>query len=139
MAAHHDDMPSMSSAPEPAGRGRPPAADSTASGSARPGIGPYGCQTCRRSARRRSPCRTGWLTASAPGASPGRTAPSALTLGADPHRDLHRVAGEAELLAQLPFHEPPVGGLEEAGGEQHEVRRAHAGLGGEQDLRLAAA
>src|SRR4051795_2946704 len=117
MAAHHDDMPSTSSAPEPDRRSRTPAADSTASGSVRPGIGPYGCQTCRRSARRRSSCRTGGLTASAPVASPGRTASGALTLRADPDRDLHRGAGEAELLAQLPFHEPPVGGLEEAGGE----------------------
>ena len=32
-----------------ASRSRTPLADSTTSGSARPGIGPYGCHTCRRS------------------------------------------------------------------------------------------
>src|SRR3954470_19044007 len=42
-------MPSTSS-PEPSARvSRTPLADSTTSGSRRPGIGPYGCQTCRRS------------------------------------------------------------------------------------------
>src|SRR5256885_2767105 len=109
MAAHHDDMPSTSSAPEPASLRRTPAADSTTSGSVRPGIGPYGCHTCRRSARRRSGRRTGGLTASAPGSSPGRAAPLALALRADPDRDLHRAALEAELLAQPPFHEPAGG------------------------------
>src|SRR5689334_24491299 len=123
MAAHHDDMPSMSSAPE-SSRRRTPEADSTTSGSVRPGIGPYGCHTCRRSARRRSWDRTGGLTASAPVSSPGRAASGALTLRADADGDLHRAAVEAELLAQPPFHEPAVGGLEEAGREQHEVRRA---------------
>src|SRR5690348_4071186 len=137
MAAHHDDMPSTSSAP-PASFSRTPAADSTTRGSARPGIGPYGCHTCRRSARRRSSNRTGGLTASAPVSSPRRAASRALALRADADGDLHRAAVEAELLAQPPFHEPAVGGLEEAGREQHEVRRAYPGLGGEQDLRLAA-
>src|SRR6266704_417505 len=142
MAAHHDDMPSTSSAPVPPGPAtlrRTPAADSTTSGVVRPGIGPYGCHTCRWSAWRRSRCRTGWLTASAPASRPGRAAPRVLALGADPDRDLHRAAVEAELLAQPPLHEPAVGRLKEARGEQHEVRRAHASLGGEQDLRLAAA
>src|SRR5689334_8422662 len=152
MAAHHDDMPSMSSAgglggvappadnrapeaPGPASLRRTPAADSTTSGSVRPGIGPYGCHTCRRSARRISSNRTGGLTASAPVSSPRRAASRALALRADADGDLHRAAFEAELLAQPPFHEPAVGGLEEAGREQHEVRRAYPGLGGEQDLR----
>src|SRR5581483_2070491 len=127
MAAHHDDMPSISSVPEPASSRRTPEADATTRGSARPGIGPYGCHTCRRSARRRSSGRTGGLTASAPVSGPGRPASRALALGPDADGDLHRAALEAELLAQPPFHEPAVGGLEEAGGEQHEVGRADAG------------
>jgi spermidine synthase len=59
-----------------------------------------------------------------------------LALGPDPHRDLHRAALEAELLAQPPLDEPAVGRLEESRGEQHEMRRPDSGLGGEQDLRL---
>jgi len=70
----------------------------------------------------------------------GRTAAGAgIPLGPDAHRDLHRAALEAELLAQPPLDEPAVGRLEESGGEQHEVRRPDPGLGGEQDLRLPAA
>src|SRR6516162_11375209 len=136
MAAHHDDMPSISS-PPPARRRRTPAADSTTSGSARPGIGPYGCHTCRRSDRRRSSGRTGGFTASAPPGRTGGAAGMALALGPDPHRDLDRAAVEAELLAQPPLHEPAVARLEEPRGEQDEMRRPDPGLGGEQDLGLA--
>src|SRR6185312_11154252 len=100
MAAHHDDMPSTSS-PPPANWRRTPEADSTTSGSIRPGIGPYGCHTCRRSDSRRSSGRTGGFTASAPpGRTSGATAALALALGPDPDRDLDRAAVEAELLAQ---------------------------------------
>src|SRR6516225_5150992 len=120
MAAHHDDMPSTSS-PDPARRRRTPAADSTTSGSVRPGIGPYGCHTCRRSAWRRSSGRTGGFTASAPAARTGGAAAGmAFALGPDPDRDLDRAAVEAELLAQPPFHEPAVARLEESRGEQDE-------------------
>jgi spermidine synthase len=71
----------------------------------------------------------GWPTAAGAG----------LALGPDPHRDLDRAALEAELLAQPPLHEPPVGGLEEPRGEQDEVRRPDPSLGGEQDLGLPTA
>src|SRR6185437_16822308 len=101
---------------------------------------PYGCHTCRRSDSRRSSSRTGGLTASAPTGRPGGAAAGvALALGPDPDRDLDRAAVEAELLAQPPLHEPAVARLEEPGGEQDEVRRPDAGLGGEQDLGLAPA
>src|SRR5215468_8280212 len=140
MAAHHDDMPSTSSSPDPARRRRTPAADSTTSGSVRPGMGPYGCHTCRRSAWRRSASRTGGFTASAPTGCPGGAAAEvALALGPDPDRDLDRAAVEAELLAQPPLHEPAVARLEEPRGEQDEVRRPDAGLGSKQDLGLASA
>src|SRR6476660_4880235 len=123
MAAHHDDMPSTSSSPDRARRRRTPDADSMTSGGVRPGIGPYGCHTCRRSASRRSRSRswgrTSGFTTSAPTASPGRTAPGmALALGPDPDRDLDRGALEAELLAQPPLDEPAVARLEEPRGEQ---------------------
>src|SRR6266568_3791316 len=138
MAAHHDDMPSTSSTPDPASRSRTPEADSTTSGGVRPGIGPYGCHTCRRSDSRRSISRTGGFTASAPTGRPGgATAGMALALGPDPDRDLDRAAVEAELLTQPPLHEPAVARLEEARGEQDDVRWPDAGLGGEQDLGLA--
>jgi hypothetical protein len=52
----------------------------------------------------------------------------AIALGPDPDRDLDRAAVEAELLAQPPLHEPAVARLEEARGEQDEVRRPDAGL-----------
>src|SRR5437899_8417713 len=117
MAAHHDDMPSTSStgvsgglggvvppgdgrAPDPARRRRTPDADSTTSGAVRPGIGPYGCHTRRRSDSRRSLSRTGGFTASAPAGRAGRAAAGmAIALGPDPDRDLDRAAVEAELLA----------------------------------------
>jgi spermidine synthase len=80
------------------------------------------------------------VLAAALGARGGPAAAGAgLALGPDPHRDLNRAALEAELLAQPPLHEPPVGGLEEPRGEQDEVRRPDPGLGGEQDLGLPAA
>src|SRR5262245_41155581 len=142
MAAHHDDMPSTSSTgvPGPASRSRTPDADSTTSGGARPGIGPYGCHTCPRSDRRRSSSRTGGFTISAPAGRPGGTAAGmALALGPDPYRDLDRAAVEAELLAQPPLDEPAVARLQEARGEQDEMRRPDAGLGGEQDPGLAPA
>src|SRR6476646_6314993 len=150
MAAHHDDMPSTSStgvsggyggvdppvrgrfcgvvasggSSEPASRRRTPAADATTRGSVRPGMGPYGCHTCRRSDSRRSISRTGGFIASAPTGRPGGAAAGvALALGPDPDRDLDRAAVEAELLAQPPLHEPAVASLEESGGEQAEVRR----------------
>jgi len=48
----------------------------------------------------------------------GRTAAgTALPLGPDAHRNLHRAALEAELLAQPPLDEPAVGRFEEPGGE----------------------
>src|SRR5690242_20839190 len=140
MAAHHDDMPSTSSTPDPAKRSRTPAADSTTRGGVRPGVGPYGCHTCRRSDSRRSVSRTGGFTASAPTGRPGGAAAGmTLALGPDPDRDLDRAAVEAELLAQPPLYEPAVARLEEPGGEQDEVRRPDAGLGREQDLGLAPA
>src|SRR6266478_6616539 len=140
MAAHHEDIPSTSSAPDSASRSLTPDADSTTSGTVRPGIGPYGCHTCRRSDSRRSLSRTGRFTASAPAGRASRAAAGmAITLGPDPDRDLDRAAVEAELLAQPPLHEPAVARLEEPGGEQDEVRRPDAGLGGEQDLGLAPA
>src|SRR6516225_5480908 len=75
------------------------------------------------------------------GAAPGPAFPPGTTfaLGPDPDGNLHRAALEAELLAQPPLDEPAVGRLEEPRGEQDEVRRADADLGGEQDLGLAAA
>src|SRR5215472_7734396 len=121
MAAHHDDMPSTTSAPEfpgPASRSRTPDADSTTSGGVRPGIGPYGCHTCLRSDRRRSSSRTGGFTISAPAGRPGGAASGmALALGPDPYQDLDRAAVEAELLAQPPLDEPAVARLQEARGE----------------------
>src|SRR6185437_6133336 len=142
MAAHHDDMPSRSStgvsgglggvvppggSREPASRRRTPAADATTRGSVRPGMGPYGCHTCRRSDSRRSISRTGGFTASAPTGRPGGAAAGgALAFDPDPHRDLDRAAVEAELFAQPPLHEPAVARLEESGGEQDEVRRPYA-------------
>ena len=54
-------------------------------------------------------------------------------------RDLDRGAVEAQLLAQLALQEPPVAGLEEAGGEDDEPRRPDVGLGHVLDLRGAAA
>src|ERR1700759_747054 len=117
MAAHHEDMPSTSSSPDPATRRRTPDADSTTSGSVRPGIGPYGCHTCRRSDWRRAMGRTGGSPASAPTGRPGRAAAGmVLALGPDPDRDLDRAAVEAELLAQRPFHEPAIARLEQPRG-----------------------
>src|SRR3954447_23194094 len=48
---------------------------------------------------------------------------SALALLASPHGDLDRRALEAEGLTQPPLDEPPVPGVEEARGEEHEPRR----------------
>src|SRR5690606_12759600 len=62
-----------------------------------------------------------------------------LSLLSDLHGDLDGRAGEAELLAQAPFDEAPVGLFEPAGGEQHELGRLDRRLGGEEDLRLLAA
>ena len=58
-----------------------------------------------------------------------------LPLLADPYRHLDRGALEAELLAQAPLNEPPVGLLEEPGSEQHDVRGPGTCLRGEEDLR----
>src|SRR4051794_9357560 len=55
-----------------------------------------------------------------------------------PHVDLDGAALEAELLPQLPLQKPPVTGLQEPRGEQHEGRRPGRRLGGEQDLGLLA-
>ena len=52
---------------------------------------------------------------------------------ARPYRDLHRRTREVELLAQLALDEPDVPGIQQPRREQHELRRAHAGLSGEQD------
>src|SRR5215472_11605355 len=76
------------------------------------------------------------------GARPGRARPAgraARRALAQPQRNPHRAAGEAELLPQPPLDEPPVARLQEPGGEQHEVRRPDPRLGGEKNLRLAAA
>src|ERR1700759_2700055 len=109
MAAHHDDIPPPGPPPPPS-RSRIPAADSTTSGGVRPGMGPYGCHTCRRSDPRRSISRTGGFTALAPTGRPSGTgAGVAPPLCPDPDRDLDRAAVEAELLAQPPLHEPAVG------------------------------
>src|SRR4029077_6510226 len=105
MPPHHDDMPSTSP-PPPVSWRRTPEADSTTRGSVRPGIGPYGCHTCRRSDSRRSSGRTGGFTPSAPPGPPrGATPALAFALGPAPDRDLDRTAVEAEFLAQPPLHE----------------------------------
>src|SRR6516162_871915 len=80
--------------------------------------------------------RSPFLSPASPAAAAGR---AALRIGPQPHRHPHRAALEPEFLTQPPLDEPPVTGLQEAGGEQHEMRRPEAGLGREQDLRLAAA
>ena len=73
-AAHHDDMPSISSAPS-ASRSRTPLASATTSGGYVPGIGAYGCQTrCLSSSssfswesmERIIPNVRGWLSAAYP-------------------------------------------------------------------------
>ena len=48
------------------------------------------------------------------------------------HRDAHRGAVVAELLAELALQVAAVTGVQEPGGEQHDCRRAGAGHGGEQ-------
>ncbi|GHI16215.1 hypothetical protein Scinn_56790 [Streptomyces virginiae] len=66
MADHQEDMPSTSSSwPSPwdgsASLSRTPEAESMTSGSCRPGIGPYGCQTCcRSSASSSAPADRDW-------------------------------------------------------------------------------
>src|ERR1700759_3221488 len=130
MAAHHDDIPPPGPPPPPS-RSRIPAADSTTSGGVRPGMGPYGCHTCRRSDSRRSVSRTGGFIASAPTGRPGGAAAGvALALGPDPDRDLDRAAVEAELFAQPPLPQPAVARLEESGGEQDDGRRPGGRPGG---------
>src|ERR1700760_2605520 len=137
MAAHHEDMPSISSGwPGWARRRRTPEADSTGSGAWVPGMGAYGCQTRRRSVSRRSAGTR--LAAAGATAAAGRPGAAAALLP-QPHRHLERAALEAELLPQLAFHEPPVGSLQEPGGEQDHVRRPDAGLSREQHLGLLAA
>src|ERR1700678_2147240 len=114
MAAHQDDIPSTSSRPS-ASRSRTPDADSTTSGVIRPGIGPYGCQTCLRSVSSRSAPR---------GPATRRASPApVLSFGPHPDRHLNGGALEAELLAQLAFHEPPVRSLKKARCEQNKGRR----------------
>src|SRR5580698_10452426 len=103
MAAHHDDIPSTRSRPS-ASRSRTPSADETTSGVIRPGIGPYGCQTCCRSLARRLCLSRGAATGRSP----------VLPLGLHPDRHVHRAALETELLAQLAFHEPAVGSLKKS-------------------------
>src|SRR5699024_5761897 len=77
-----------------------------------------------------------------PGLSMGRAAQlssarrSAPALLPDPDADLDRGALEGERLPQPPLDEPPVAGIEEPGGEQHEPGRAGVSLGAEQDARL---
>ena len=63
----------------------------------------------------------------------GLTASAGAEFLAGPDRDLHRAALETELLAEFALHEPLVAGVERAGGEEHEPRRAGAGLGGAVD------
>src|SRR5204862_7892971 len=122
MAAHHEDMPSTSP-PPPASRRRTPEADSTTRGSARPGIGPYGCHTCRRSDWRRSSSRTGGFTASAPAGRASRAAARvAFSPGPDPDGDLDPAAVEAVPLAQPPLPEPAAARLQDPPPEQDEVR-----------------
>lgn len=55
------------------------------------------------------------------------------------HGELHGRAVETELLTQPALDEPAIAGLQEARGEQHDVRRANAHLGGEHHLRLSSA
>src|SRR5689334_2619700 len=62
----------------------------------------------------------------------------ALALLAHPDGHLDGGALEAELLAQPALEEASVAGLDEAGGEDHEPRRAGRGLRGEEDPRLLA-
>src|ERR1700757_4084578 len=62
----------------------------------------------------------------------------AAALLAHPHIDPHRAALEPECLAQPPFQEPTVSGLEKTRREQNECRWSRGGLGGEQDARLLA-
>ena len=52
---------------------------------------------------------------------------------------MHRAALEAEFFPEPALDEPAVPSLQEAGGEQHEMRRPDPGLGREQDLGLLAA
>ena len=61
-----------------------------------------------------------------------------LLLLADVHGDLNRRAFEAEFLAQGTLDVAAVAVLEEAGGEDHETRRARGCLRGEEDSRLLA-
>src|SRR5690606_18497307 len=91
------------------------------------------CATARRPA---NGSRRGYLS---PGPALQSGAASAPALLAHPDRDLDRGALETELLAQPALQEPPVAGLEEAAGEQHELRGPGGGLGAEQDPRLLAA
>src|SRR5699024_9220849 len=55
------------------------------------------------------------------------------------HRHLDRRALESEGLTQAAGDEPPVAVVEEAGGEQHELRRTRLRLRAEEDARLLAA
>src|SRR3712207_6614433 len=66
--------------------------------------------------------------ADGPGPSDPWSAARPLPALADLHRDLDRRPVEAEALAQLALQETPVAGLEEAGGEDDEPRRAGGGL-----------
>ena len=53
--------------------------------------------------------------------------------------DPNRTPLDSECFAQPPLEEPPITGLQETGGEQHERGRRGRGLGAEQDLGLLAA
>src|ERR1700738_1258693 len=60
-------------------------------------------------------------------------------LFAYPDIDPNRTALESERLTQPPLQAPPIAGLQETRGEQHESRRTGGGLGREQDACLLAA
>ena len=147
-AAHHDDMPSISSRavrqPQPHAAG---SGDDQRRMRARhrrvrmPDPLPVQLkQLFLGSMERIIPNVRGWLSAAYPRLAAGFAACRALAaLLAQPHGHLDRGAREAEVLAEPALDEPAVGLLEEPGREQHEVRRLGARLGGEQDPRLLAA
>ena len=57
----------------------------------------------------------------------------------DAHVDLDGRALETESLAEPAGDEPAVAGVQETGGEQHELRRPAGGLGAKEDAGLLAA